>query len=433
MGKKHILKGLFLTILFGLSVCCEQRDELSLTGITGFNPPSHDILNVEIIGHNVASGANRSDSISYYSLGVYQDPVFGTVKSSFALNYSLTGTDVSFGENPDLDSVILNFPLVTRSDSTVLISGNRNGDQFRPVNVQIYEITEELTADSYNSDHQPVIDQMIFEGMSLPSLDSIPINDSTKIAPALRIKLDEQGIDFFQNKIISRGGGNELSNNEEFQDHFRGLYITTTGNDGSIVSFNVLTSSLSLQYRNDQGQQTYNFFHRQGSRAFNQYEHVPSNNIEQLVSNPDTITGEPVLYAQGLNGIFTKLKLLTDQQIKMIRENNWVINEARLTITTVQGSDNPSYPFPESLSLSIPAESPISSVDIVSSATYDNDNEQYVFQVTRRTHEIIYENAENILDLKIAGFRFSPFRVVLNGNNEESNSIKLEIFYTDIN
>ena len=433
MSKKQILKGLFLVILFGLFTYCEQADELPIAGIPGFTPPIQNRLDATIIGYNVSSEPNRSDSLFYYSLGIYEDPIFGTVKSSIALNYSLNGTDVSFGERPVLDSVILNFPLVKRRDSTALISGNRDGNQYRPFNMKIYEITKQLTADSYNSDHQPQIDQMntIFEGIISLSQDSIPINDSTKIAPSLRIKLDQRGINFFRNKIISKSGKSELSKDEAFKNHFRGLYLTATSDDGSIASFNVSTSSLTLHYRNSEGQQTYSFVHDKGSRAFNRYELIQSEDIKQLIRTPpDTIRGEPVLYAQGLNGVHTKLKLLTNEQIKMIRDNNWVINEARLTITPVQESDEPSYPFPESLSLSNPIESPISSLDNVSLARYDSEKEEYIFQITRRVHEIVYEDAENILNLNVSGFLYSPFRVVLNGNRA-SNPMKLEIFYTE--
>src|SRR5690606_30517215 len=70
-----------------------------------------------------------------------------------------------------------------------------------------------------------------------------------RLAPALRIELDRE---FWEEKIISKQGETELSNANNFQDYFRGLYFKVEAINGNgsmmLLNFGATTANVTLNY-----------------------------------------------------------------------------------------------------------------------------------------------------------------------------------------
>src|SRR5690606_37070747 len=68
---------------------------------------------LDIISYNSNNDSIRSDEFVLQSgaLGVYEEPVFGRTKAKFISQARMSGTNPDFGENAQMDSVILSIPV----------------------------------------------------------------------------------------------------------------------------------------------------------------------------------------------------------------------------------------------------------------------------------------------------------------------------------
>ena len=131
---------------------------------------------------------------------------------------------------------------------------------------------------------------------------------TTRITPALRLKLDTP---FWTTKILDKEGGTELSNNNNFQNYFRGLYIKAeaVSNNGNMILLNTASTDAQIVIHYTRGesenrtQSTYNF-NLNGNRL-----NTFTNNFDITLPDGDKTNGDGTLYLKGGEGSMAVVSL----------------------------------------------------------------------------------------------------------------------------
>jgi uncharacterized protein DUF4270 len=467
----------------------------------------------DIIAYNVSVDSVRVDSLPQYVLGVNQNNTFGKTTASIATQVSLPGAGTDFGVNPTIDSVILNIPYYnTKGDNKTIVDPNSDtndsivvptfeldsiiGNKTTPFTITVSELGTFLNnldpldptkrKQYYSNRSYSTVNSPLFSGLFSPNADdtvsyikykdldnSVFDIDTVKIigsAPSIKIPLDES---FFKNNFLDKSGSAELSSNEEFRHFFRGLYISASGLDGSLLTLPLSRGNITIYYSNDVSTTDTDsvttisrtkqkmVFSLIGIRTnkFEQDYSLASSSIQAKLLNPDKINGEQKLYIQGASGSEVVLKLFTNDDIENIRSKNWLINEAniKLYIDKNETSNNlPNRLFiynydNNSHVIDIIAEGPSL---LGGGLKYDDngDPELYKFRVTDYIANILKQenpiDASNLAvkayssydiptfvrqsDTIIKPFNWNPKGVAIFGNKElGAKKLSLEIFYTE--
>ena len=223
----------------------------------------------------------QTNNLPSFLLGSYNHPQFGRSNSSFVGQMVPSEYNHDFGDNVVLDSVVLTIPYYSRGidtseegdityeidsvygDSPIKISVYRNNFFFRTFD----PFSDFDTSQSYFSNGslsvEEVIDSGQLEGELLfeiddfvPSADQINLTqiDTTgnpyvaqRIAPALRFKLNNPNENFWESNFFENEGNQVLTNEPNFKEFFRGLYIKVdSSSDGSMMLLNFASSNTKL-------------------------------------------------------------------------------------------------------------------------------------------------------------------------------------------
>ena len=363
---------IFTITLFVLGSCEKKESTIGSGFLDGENFGTGIYRDTKIIAYTKGKEKVITSGKGLNLIGAYQDPNFGMIKSSFAIQMALSVEDPDFGTNPVVDSVILTMPYLGRmqGDSLMVydtdsIYGNKN----IPMSFKIFELKEYFHPDSTYYYKAPVPGEEIKYSPKLPknedeeiyndpaflfSADSIILTRKdttitgadttivTKIPPAFRAKLDPG---FFQKKILDMQGEPELYSNTKFIiDHFNGLVFETESTDGAVFSFNMFSrTSLIIYYKNvdddgktlPQPQQKFQLLFNKKLARLNNYEFDKSSAdaslLAQIDPDYDTTTGSDIIYLQGMSGLQANIKLFTDSiQLDTLRKEGWLINRAEL-------------------------------------------------------------------------------------------------------
>ena len=170
------------------------------------------------------------------------------------------------------------------------------------------------------------------------------------MTPRIRVPLNKA---FFQEKILDQEGESVFLNDDNFSKHLRGLIIKTENFDGDLyMLLDIRNARITLEYEydeldtngtaNDNSDDTI----EKKSKTFllnfgMNFNTIRDNNlnvtIDQEIHGGQNQKPSKQIFLSG-NGLFSTLKLFEglDNQGKQILEdlkgNNWVINEANLTI-----------------------------------------------------------------------------------------------------
>ncbi len=211
-------------------------------------------LNIDTLKTN---SADRS-----FLLGALNDSIFGKATAGFYTQLMLSADDISFGVNPQLDSVVLTF-----NYSNLLY-----GDPTASTSINVYELTEPMSSEvnyplsqTFAVNETPIGTKADFvhnltAGVPIKQyIDEIDGVDSIAIVeaePHLRIRLNDD----FGQKILDQNGTANLQI-ANFNDFFKGIYVEADPESEVMVALNVYDplnrrpysarSRLSLYYRND--------------------------------------------------------------------------------------------------------------------------------------------------------------------------------------
>jgi len=366
-----------LTVLISSFIACDKdfasidSDIINGDNATHFNSSQ---IQYDVIAYNKKLPPVQTNNLPVNLFGIYNDPVYGKTTANFVTQLNITTLDPDFGDNVELDSVVLTIPYF----STALESDGEGGTVFQLdsvygegfINYSIYENNYFLRDFDPNSEFD--ISQRYFSNYSTSSSDFIPesllegnliyqseelfkpsanqivlteededgVDEITdRLAPALRIKLDNA---FWQEKIIDQEGSSVLTNQNNFSDYFRGLYFKVeevNPNSGTLTLFDLTasTANVTLYYTKDPltegadrtaSTYTINF---SGNR-------VNFLNNEYGVTIPDgnEVDGDEKLYLKGGEGSMAVINLFNGDEngdspeLEELKSNDWLINEANL-------------------------------------------------------------------------------------------------------
>ena len=304
----------------------------------------------------------QTNNLPSFLLGSYNHPQFGRSNSSFVGQMVPSEYNHDFGDNVVLDSVVLTIPYYSRGidtseegdityeidsvygDSPIKISVYRNNFFFRTFD----PFSDFDTSQSYFSNGslsvEEVIDSGQLEGELLfeiddfvPSADQINLTqiDTTgnpyvaqRIAPALRFKLNNPNENFWESNFFENEGNQVLTNEPNFKEFFRGLYIKVeSSSDGSMMLLNFASSNtkLTIHYTSDNTNIGDSDTGSVDEIETNQHEYVMnfSGNLINLFENEtvvdvdlmDQTNGNENIYLRGGEGIISTIDLFSGTTI----------------------------------------------------------------------------------------------------------------------
>lgn len=313
----------------------------------------------------------QSNNLPSFLIGKYNHPQFGNSYANFVGQMVPADYNHDFGDNVELDSVILSIPYYSRAIDTdenldvtyeidsvygnnpIKISIYKNNFFLRTFNpFQSFDSSQNyFTNGSLSNNEQIDISQL--EGQLLFEIDDFVPNAnqinltavdtsgetyiSQKLAPALRFKLNNPNNNFWETLFFNNEGLPNLSNEPDFKEFFRGLYIKTEGlnSSGSMMLLNLASSNakLTIHYTSD-NEVVNNDTGSTDDNLTNQHEYVLnfSGNLVNIFENENlvdvngtnTVDGNENIYLRGGEGIITTLDLFSGS---LINDNGEEISE----------------------------------------------------------------------------------------------------------
>ena len=366
-----------LTFLF-ISICFIACDSdfsiLESDAINDDVATNFDIVNdtYDIITYNSALGPVQSNGFTINTLGLYDD-AYGRVESDFVAQLTLSTYGTDFGEEIEIDSVVLNLPYfsaiedidedgnITYQVDSIIGSNPINLSIYRSNyfirdfdpngefgDIQAYFSNKSASTTEFISDATLEGEELTIlpnpdedEHISLNAQGNIVVSDNgfiltqiegegeeadtiiTRQLPGIRLKLDPQ---FWMDNIINQQENNPtvLSNQNNFLEYFRGLYFKAepVNGDGSYFIFNTSAASAnitmfysrkSISTTDDEDiREDASFAMQFGNSRINFLE--TTNDITIPDGNPDT--GDTRLYLKGGEGSIAKIKLFNGEEIE---------------------------------------------------------------------------------------------------------------------
>jgi len=508
--------GVFSLVLLSV-IACERDFENIGVGLVDNNQFTTKNAVFDVVAYNKNIESSRVDGIPQYLLGILNDENFGFIKTSFISQLGL-GTTTDFGENVSIDAVILDIPYyvtieLENDDGTPNFSlDSVFGNQETEYKLSVYESATFLnTLDpldptkvkKYYSNEQYEKKASLSSALFKPNrndtvlyvnrryldddantIDDIDTIKAENLVPSIKMSLDTV---FFRNNFVNQQSSGMFDSNDNFVNFFRGIIIEAeedVNKDGSLMALAMSNVNLRIYYTNtvftDETETDLNndgdtndldvpvrtkqtMIFPIGAIRANQYNRDYSEstvNINDRFVNPDSIFGEDKLYIQGAAGSMGVIKLfnsISSDSINSIRNQNWLINEANLTIyldSTIDQDKVPEQLFlynyeNNSQILDVITEVDINGIGGQLERDEDNNPINYKFRVTDYISEVLRSddpqevfnfglkvfNASDvplgITDTIIDDFSWKSKGVVLNGNNLiDGKKLKLEIFYT---
>lgn len=507
--------GLILIFLFGTISCERDLENIAVDLVDNRFFSVGDSL-IEIIAYNENVDSSRTDNNQLlkqplYLFGVNQNTNFGHLKSTFISQVLLPIIAVDFGENAVIDQVVLDIPYyATRDgdqDAVDPITGDPiNDDDGNPIqvpnfkldsvygnidqefNIKInelgtflnvldptnpskiktyysnanFDLNDELHSDNFITNRNDTVlyverKYLDDDPNTVDDIDTIVAENSN---PSIKFLLNES---FFKERFIDHDNPNDFATNENFKRYFRGLVIDANGQDGALINILGLDAKMTIYYTNQEtvdgvvvkSKRIMNFS-LGGVRTGKYVRDYSNSNVYPTLMNPNKTTGEENLYIQGAAGSQVIIDLFTDENLEKLRNMNWLINEANITVY-LDGDQNE---VPQKLLL-YNYEYNSYSIDLLLNGPevfggeleYDSEGnpEKYKFRITRYITDVLDLNdpkkpsklaIKNYLstdlpsftlqDTIVSDYNWIPKGVVLKGNQPkvDEERIKLEIFYS---
>ena len=419
---KPMLKISVLFLLICLfSACKKNWNELGsqLIATENITVLSFDSLKIKASIHKEDSLSSLNTS-SYF-LGSFTDADFGSTNASIYTEFRMPSSDVVFGENAQADSIVLSFQIE-----------GFYGDTSSALNISVKEMLEEITSsttDSSGQDSSIVIytDQdFLIDNTTIGSLSYTAASSGTTL---VNINLTNE----FAQSFLDAETLN-FEDNTAFQSFFKGLYISCDQytSQGMLLELDLLdvSSKLTLYYQNSESDSlSYDFQINSNADKMTRWSHdYSTTNIPNLIGEEDLVQA----YVQGSVGYRTYLTL---PSLESLKDSNYVIHKAELTIPYIYNENDSVFSIPNKLGLA--AVNSQGGLEILSedqniqgSSYFDGNSnildQTYTFNIARYVHKVIEQGYTNRLALYVPSSVISPERVLI--LNDDVNSIKLKLF-----
>lgn len=386
-----------LLLIVSLSSC---QEDLSSVGSDFINDPNFEFDlydEATVVAYSRRAHPVQTNNLPVYQLGVYNDDVFGKTEASILAQVTMQQSNPSFGENPEIERIILSIPYFSTSSGTGdditytldSIYGNS------PIKLSVYESNYFLRnfdpnsgfeePQKYFSNQGPLFQNFLGELLYvtteddpfLPTPEPETINEGTdeeeKLSPRFRVELNQEdhaaALNFFKAKILDQEGRDVLLNNTNFKNHFRGIYFIaeSLGPQGSTVLLDMASPEIEIIYshdnlnpvdEDDEDRIESSFILDFNGITVNTFKNNTPPELEEILNNPN-ISGSENLYIKGGAGTVTVIELFgndlngnnTADELDNLRTKKWLINEANLTIQVNKNLVNGGPSEPERLFL----------------------------------------------------------------------------------
>lgn len=376
LKKAFFILSSFTLIVLSFSAC---QEDFSSVGSDIINDPNFefDIYDeATVVAYSRRAHPVQTNNLPLYQLGVYNDAVFGQTEASVLAQVTMQQTNPSFGENPEIERVILSIPYLhtatgTGDNATYTLDSIYGSSPFK---LSIYEskfFLRDLDPNSgfndpqkYYSNQGPLfqsfLGELLYENDEFkPSPDAVVLNpeeeDEEILTPRLRVELDGDAVEFFKQKILDQEGSDFLLNNTNFKNHFRGIYFIAEalGNQGTTILLDMARPTIEIVYSHDDpnpggGDRSIQDEPERIESSFilnfnginvNTFKNNMPPELEELLNNPAT-SGAENLYVKGGAGTITVIELFgkdldgnnVADELDNLRSKRWLINEANLTV-----------------------------------------------------------------------------------------------------
>ncbi len=418
---KSIFKTATLVVVLCLfSACKKNWNELGSQLISqGELTLKFDSLQIKASIHKEDSLSSLNTSTSF--LGSVNEADFGISNASVYTEFRMPSSDVNFGEGALVDSMILSFKI----DSYY-------GDTTSTLDINVYEMLEQISSSTTNSEGEDstitIYTSHDFE-INNSSLSTLAYTTMPSKSKTVAIEMEN---DFAQSFLDA--DPTNFEDNTAFQEFFNGLYITCAqvGTSGILLELDLLDveSKMTLYYHNTESDSlSYDFQINSNADRMTHWSHdYTSTNIEALLSEEELETA----YIQGGAGLRTYLTL---PSFEHLRDSNYVIHKAELTIPYFFSESDTLFSIPNKLGLA--AVNSQGKLELltedqnIQGASYFNGNanvleQTYTFNIARYIHKVVAEGYTDKLALYVPSSVLNPERVLL--SNDEENAISLRLF-----
>lgn len=442
-NKKLVLpytrKALLLSVLFLMVLMSCKKDGELFPEFNNENLTIHFTDTMTITTTLLLDDSIRTDIAGANLLGIYNDSIFGPASASFYTEITLAGSNVNFGNNAVIDSVVLTMKYVS-SVSAYGVTGVN-------MDIDVHRLTEQFTKSEYYSKDVLTYNSTPIGSLSfLPNLsDTVQViqnGDTTWQSAHIRIPLSNT----FGQEILDAGkDANIIVNNTALKTLVNGLYITPSTNvtnttlavnEGAILylDMNSSLSTLTVFYSNDTGpEKSYSFIINSESKKFNHFEHnyTGAEIDKQLnsISHDSTLT-----YVQSMGGVKTKLMIPNLKTLSS--EGKIIVNKAEIIFPVSDiGNNLPTIPTLALTGINSNNE-PTFLIDYFENAayfggTYNSTTKTYTFNIARHIQDLINNNTTDYgMYLIATGSSVQANRSILNSFKHSSNKIKLNITYS---
>lgn len=367
---KFVYTGLAAVLLF--PACDSDFNEIG-TNIIGDNHFEFGTrADFEVIANSVATGPVQTNNQSLNPLGIYSDPIFGTTTANYVTQVELANPGVNLGSNPTIVSAVLKIPYVTTLESTstdgssTYSLGNNYKKGDGKIKLEVFrsgyylrnqdQIVDGTILDQFYYNDQNSMIQSMTVGNRLNDATNSSENDNfffdpaeyvstttdddgnettVRETPAMRLNLNLTAMQ----DVIFNASADQLLSNVAFKNYFRGLYFKVDRNssnptDENLSMLNFGGGTITITYMVDGTEVSADRVERTMTLKL-------AGNSISLTDNPNlpTVVPNDRLYVKGGAGYVTELDLFgpdsdgdgTPDSIEMMREENWMINEASLT------------------------------------------------------------------------------------------------------
>lgn len=321
------------------------------------------------------TGAVQSNNLPVNSLGIYNDPFFGTNISEFVSQVELERVAPTFGVDVQItnnDSVYLYVPYF--STRTATGTGNLpnsyklesvHGNTETSINLKIYEnkyflrdfdAVNPSERQKYFSDDKSLIETVSLSGSPLQLNDSAnpaensefkfsnseyiifktngegayvnnsgaivtEVNDRVikeRFVPGMWINLNKE---FFRTKVL-QANASSLLNQNNFKEFFKGLYFkveANSGEAGALAQLDFSKAVIHIQYRSrdnasaDLKKKTFKLNLK--GNTVNFFTYTKTSDYQNVLNDSDFNLGDPYLYLKGGDGSVAFIDLFGSQDI----------------------------------------------------------------------------------------------------------------------
>ena len=358
---------------------------------------------VEVICHSYLDSVSTGNTTNAL-LGAMKDPVFGHSEAGFYTQFRPSVAGQSFGNNPVLDSLVLQ----------LCISGYY-GDTTALQTVHVYELTDTLTTQTTYYNFTTVATGLVDHANSHqfrphPNTKVHIIGSDTVTQPIIRIPLSQE----MGNSLMTLDTA-AFSRPDLFKQYFKGLYLTCdpVATNGAVTYINLTNNTYSLLqlYYHDaatpEKPMRYNFYVTSSDAYFNHVDHDYTQGnpafVNQVLENQFAL-GQEEVYLQAMGGVkvwmkFPNLSHWTDS----LEGCHLIVNEAKLVLPVSSMATDSIYKAPSALFL-VGVSSDTTTYLLPDyyegtnyfGGTYSSSKQSVTFRVSEYLQSMIMEKRENL-------------------------------------